>query len=64
MPEPRLSPAITKALAAEIKAAGGREVNFAAEVDGDGAITAVRVLARGTAERVLALPGAFEPGQN
>src|SRR5262249_54934505 len=58
-----LSPPIVEQLAREIHAAGGREVNFAAEVDPSGAIVAVRVLARGTADRVLALPGAFEPGQ-
>jgi ATP-dependent DNA helicase DinG len=60
---PLLSPAITKALATAIHGAGGREVNFAAEVAPDGTISAVRVLARGTADRVLALAGAFERGQ-
>lgn len=63
MSHPRLPSAISAHLAAEIRSAGGREVNFAAEVDGNGVISAVRVLARGTADRVLALPGAFEPGQ-
>ena len=63
MPHRLLPPAITAHLAREIADARGREVNFAAEVDADGVITAVRVLARGTADRVLALPGAFEPGQ-
>src|SRR5690349_2025763 len=63
VPHRMLSPAITAFLAREIHGAGGREVNFAAEVDGDGLISAVRVLARGTADRVLALPGAFERGQ-
>jgi len=63
VPHPRLTPSITAFLAREIHGAGGREVNFAAEVDGDGMITAVRVLARGTADRVLALPGAFDAGQ-
>jgi len=60
---PRLPAPITRFLAAEIKAAGGREVNFACEVDAEGGIDTVRVLARGTADRVLALPGVFEPGQ-
>ena len=63
MPHRSLSPAITDFLAREIRGAGGREVNFACEVDGTGVILGARVLARGTAERVLALPGAFEPGQ-
>ena len=63
MSNPRLPAPITRFLAAEIKAAGGREVNFACEVDAEGGIDTVRVLARGTADRVLALPGVFEPGQ-
>ncbi|HWA40279.1 MAG TPA: JAB domain-containing protein, partial [Gemmatimonadales bacterium] len=63
MPHHYLSPAISAHLAREIRGAGGREVNFACEVDAEGVILAVRVLARGTADRVLALPGAFAPGQ-
>ncbi|HEU4569974.1 MAG TPA: helicase C-terminal domain-containing protein [Gemmatimonadales bacterium] len=63
MPHPALTPEIIERLAREIRAAGGREVNFAADVAEDGVITAVRVLARGTADRVLALPGAFARGQ-
>jgi ATP-dependent DNA helicase DinG len=50
-------------LAAEIAAAGGREVSFAAEVDRDGVVTAARVLARGTVEMVLACPAAAERGE-
>ncbi|HYC32312.1 MAG TPA: helicase C-terminal domain-containing protein [Gemmatimonadales bacterium] len=50
-------------LAAEIAAAGGREVSFAAEVDRDGVVARARVLARGTVEMVLACPGALERGE-
>ena len=37
---------------------GGREVAFVADVAPDGAVTAAEVVARGTAEMVLALAGA------
>ncbi|HEX9729611.1 MAG TPA: helicase C-terminal domain-containing protein [Gemmatimonadales bacterium] len=47
---------------AEIKAAGGREVSFVATVDGDGVIVEARAVARGTVDRVLALPGIAERG--
>ncbi|MGH7585184.1 MAG: helicase C-terminal domain-containing protein [Gemmatimonadales bacterium] len=50
-------------LAAEIRAAGGREVCFVADVDGDGNIAAARAVARGTPEQVLALPGVAARGQ-
>ena len=50
-------------LAGEIAAAGGREVSFAADVDRDGVIVGVRVLARGTVEMVLACPGALARGE-
>jgi ATP-dependent DNA helicase DinG len=63
VPHRYLSPNITAYLAREIRAAGGREVNFVCEVDLDGAIQTVRVLARGTADRVLALPAAFDQGE-
>ncbi|HEX3236163.1 MAG TPA: helicase C-terminal domain-containing protein [Gemmatimonadales bacterium] len=51
------------ALAAEIGAAGGREVSFVAQVDRDGVITSARAVARGTVEMVLALPGAARRGE-
>ena len=50
-------------MAAEIAAAGGREVCFVATVDADGIITAARPVARGTAEEVLALPGIAGRGE-
>ncbi len=50
-------------MAAEIAAAGGREVCFVATVDAEGMITAVRPVARGTAEEVLALPGIADRGE-
>ncbi|MFQ5705084.1 MAG: helicase C-terminal domain-containing protein [Gemmatimonadales bacterium] len=50
-------------LVAEIAGAGGREVWFVAEVDGEGTITAVRPVARGTADAVLALPGVATRGE-
>ena len=53
----RIAPGIRAYLAGEIAAAGGREVSFAAEVDRDGVITGARVVARGTVDMVLALPG-------
>ena len=59
----RLSPAAAEVIAAAIREAGGREVSFAAEVDADGVIVAARVVARGTADAVLALPGALARGQ-
>ncbi|HEX2220669.1 MAG TPA: helicase C-terminal domain-containing protein [Gemmatimonadales bacterium] len=53
----RIAPGIRALLAGEIAAAGGREVSFAAEVDRDGVVVAARVVARGTVDMVLALPG-------
>jgi ATP-dependent DNA helicase DinG len=47
----------------EIEAAGGREVSFVAEVDEDGNIAAVRPVARGTVDAVLALPGVASRGE-
>lgn len=59
----RLAPAVRALLADEIRAAGGREVSFVAEVDGDGRVTAARVAARGTVDAVLALPGVAQRGE-
>src|SRR5688572_31978790 len=53
----RIAPGVRAYLAAEIAAAGGREVSFVAEVDRDGVVTAARAVARGTVDMVLALPG-------
>src|SRR5690606_28646392 len=59
----RVAPDVVAYLAAQIHAAGGREVCFVADVDGEGRITAARAVARGTPEQVLALPGVAERGQ-
>jgi ATP-dependent DNA helicase DinG len=50
-------------LAGEIARAGGREVCFVATVEADGRVTAVRPVARGTADMVLALPGVARTGE-
>jgi ATP-dependent DNA helicase DinG len=57
-----ISTAARAQLASEIERAGGREVSFVATLEGD-EIVAVRVLARGTVDAVLALPGEAERGQ-
>ena len=59
----RLAPGVRAHLAAEIAAAGGREVSFLAQVDRDGVITAARTVARGTVDMVLALPAAAARGE-
>ena len=59
----RLAPEARARLAAEIAGAGGREVSFVAEVDGDGVIVSARPVARGTVAAVLALPGVAARGQ-
>nr|MBA2626586.1 hypothetical protein [Gemmatimonadales bacterium] len=58
----RIAPGVRAQLAAEIAAAGGREVSFVAQVDRDGVVTGARAVARGTVEMVLALPGAASRG--
>jgi ATP-dependent DNA helicase DinG len=63
MPSNRLHPSAREVLAREIAAAHGREVCFVATVDGAGVVTAVRPVARGTAEEVLALPGIAQRGE-
>ena len=50
-------------LAAEIRAAGGREVSFVADVDGDGRVVTAVPVARGTVSAVLALRGVAARGQ-
>jgi ATP-dependent DNA helicase DinG len=56
-PSARLSPAAAGAIRAAVRLAGGREVCFACTVDPDGLIQTARVVARGDAVSVLALPG-------
>ena len=59
----RIPKSLQAELATEIAAAGGREVSFVAQVESDGGITAVRAVARGTVEMVLALPGSAQRGE-
>jgi len=59
----RLIPELRQYLAAQIAAAGGREVCFVASADAEGTLAAARVVARGTADRVLALPGVAARGE-
>jgi ATP-dependent DNA helicase DinG len=59
----RIAPGVRAHLAAEISAAGGREVSFVAQVDRDGVVTEARAVARGTVEMVLALPGVAQRGE-
>jgi ATP-dependent DNA helicase DinG len=59
----RIAPGVRVFLAGEIAAAGGREVSFVATLDGDGVVTAARVVARGTVDVVLALPGVALRGE-
>jgi ATP-dependent DNA helicase DinG len=59
----RLSPAVRDLLRAEIAAAHGREVSFVARPDANGLLVAARVVARGTVDSVLALPGIAVRGE-
>lgn len=59
----RIAPGVRAHLAAEISAAGGREVSFVATVDRDGVVTGARAVARGTVDMVLALPGVAQRGE-
>ena len=59
----RLLPAAREALAHAIAEAGGREVSFVADVDEAGRVTGATVVARGTVNAVLALPGVAARGQ-
>lgn len=59
----RISTEAARRIAAEIAAAGGREVCFVATVDADGILTAARPVARGTPDEVLALPGVASRGE-
>ena len=53
----RLLPAVRHRIAAEIAVAGGREVSFAGDLDAEGRVVAVQVVARGTIAAVRALAG-------
>ncbi len=58
-----LSADVRARLATEIANAGGREVAFVGELDHEHVVVAVRPVARGTAEAVLALPGVAARGE-
>ncbi len=62
-PTNRITPETQVYLRAQISAAGGREVSFVATVAADGSLTGARAVARGTVDRVLALPGVAERGE-
>jgi ATP-dependent DNA helicase DinG len=59
----RLASAVRDLLRAEIAAAHGREVSFVVRADANGTIVDARVVARGTVDAVLALPGVAERGE-
>lgn len=59
----RVAPAVRDLLRAEIAAAHGREVSFVARPDANGLLVEARVVARGTVDAVLALPGIAVRGE-
>ncbi len=59
----RLLAAARAAIAEAVADAGGREVSFVADVDEAGCVSVARVVARGTVDAVLALPGVAGRGQ-
>ncbi|PYP58341.1 MAG: helicase [Gemmatimonadetes bacterium] len=59
----RLTAAARTLLQEEIAAAHGREVSFVVRADPNGALTDARVVARGTIDAVLALPGVATRGE-
>src|SRR5215218_7864511 len=58
----RIAPSAAGALRTAIRMASGREVCFVCTMDSKGVIQTARVVARGTAESVLALPGIANRG--
>jgi len=59
----RLSATARTLLQEEIAAAHGREVSFVVRADPNGTLTDARVVARGTIDAVLALPGVAQRGE-
>jgi ATP-dependent DNA helicase DinG len=59
----RLAPAVRELVRAEIATAHGREVSFVVRPDANGLIVDARVVARGTVDAVLALPGIAVRGE-
>ena len=62
-PSARLAPTAAAAIRTAIRLAGGREVCFVCSVDDDGVVQTARVVARGDAVSVLALPGFANRGE-
>lgn len=60
---PRIPLEVQQSIATEIAAAGGREVSFVVTLGPEGGLTAARTVARGTVDRVLALPGVAARGE-
>ncbi len=58
-----MAPDLRRKMAGEIARAGGREVCFVVSVGPEGRLTEGRVVARGTAASVLALPGVARRGE-
>lgn len=61
--EARLGARAADAIRAAIRLAGGREVCFVGTADGEGILQGARVVARGDARSVLALPGFAKRGE-
>ena len=59
----RLTAAARTLLQEEIAAAHGREVSFVVRADANGTLSDARVVARGTVDAVLALPGVAQRGE-
>jgi ATP-dependent DNA helicase DinG len=58
----RIAPSAANGLRAAIRLAGGREVCFVCTLDHQGVIQTARVVARGSVDQVLALPGVANRG--
>ncbi len=59
----RVAPEVRDRVRTEIEAAQGREVSFVAQLDAAGRIIDAQVVARGTVDAVLALPGTARCGE-
>src|SRR5262245_6918977 len=59
----RLAPAAAAAVRAAIRLAGGREVCFTCTIAPEGNVATARVVARGDAASVLAMPGFARAGE-
>lgn len=59
----RLAASAARAIRTAIVLAGGREVCFTCQVDGDGSVVSARAVARGDSDSVLALPGFARRGE-